>query len=146
PKFREFFRLDVIARHVVLKIGPPINVHRARNMPSVVKQDVFVRLDDPEAIVFEMFLEPIGFHQRLWMRVLRRVCCHRNRNSIRCGASASEFANAGPRLLYFREGEAANDPPRCRGYFFACMSNCAKRNEYWSESCLIRSLSAVPMP
>src|SRR5438105_13231851 len=55
-----------------------------------------------------MFLQPIGFHQRLWMRVLRRVRCHRNRNSIRRGASASEFANAAPRLPNFGEIEAAD--------------------------------------
>jgi hypothetical protein len=105
-QLREFFRLDVIADHVVLEIGPPIDVHRTRNMPSVVKQDVFVRLDDPDAIVFEMFLQPIGFHQRLWMRVLHRVRCHRNRNSIRCHASASEFANAALGLPYFGDDEA----------------------------------------
>jgi hypothetical protein len=49
-------------------------------MSCVVKQNVLVRFDDSNPIVFEMFLEPIGFHQRLGMRVLRWVRCHRTAN------------------------------------------------------------------
>src|SRR5439155_8922484 len=30
--------------------------------------------------------------------------------------------------------------------FFGRVPNCAKRKQYWSASCLIRSLKAVPMP
>ena len=55
-------------------------MHRAGDMPGVVKQHVFVRLDDSDAIVLEMFLEPIGFHQSFRMCVLRGVCSHRTKS------------------------------------------------------------------
>src|SRR6266576_5382143 len=49
-------------------------------MSGVVKQNIFIRLDDPDSFVFEMFLQPISFHQRLRMRVLRSMGSHRTRN------------------------------------------------------------------
>jgi hypothetical protein len=49
-------------------------------MPGAVKQDVLIRLDDPDALVFEVFLEPIGFDQSFGMRVLRRMRSHRATN------------------------------------------------------------------
>src|SRR6266516_2466745 len=49
-------------------------------MSGVVKQNIFVRLDDPDSFVFEMFLQPISFHQFLRMSVLRRMGSHRARN------------------------------------------------------------------
>src|SRR5437762_8413450 len=48
-------------------------------MPGVIEQNIFIRLDDPDALVPEMFLEPIGFYQRFGMRVLRRMRSHRTR-------------------------------------------------------------------
>src|SRR5213080_3535440 len=61
-------------------IGAPIDVHGAGNMPGVVKEDVFVRLDDSDALILEMLLEPIGFHQSFRMRVLRRMRSHKTTN------------------------------------------------------------------
>ena len=66
----EFFRRDVVANHRVLQIGPPIDVDRAGNMPGIIEQDVFVRLDDANVVIVEMFFEPIGIHQCLGMRVV----------------------------------------------------------------------------
>src|SRR5947207_14508724 len=72
-KPREFFRRNIIANHWVLEIGAPIDMHRARNMPGVVKQNIFIRLDDPDSIIFEMFLQLISLHQRFGMRLLGRM-------------------------------------------------------------------------
>src|SRR6267378_7850522 len=50
-------------------------------MSGIVKKHVFIRLYDPDPIVFEMFLQPLGLHQRLRMRVLAKLCNHRKETS-----------------------------------------------------------------
>src|SRR6266487_2918478 len=58
----------------------PCRLQSRANMSGVIKQNIFIRLDDPDSFVLEMFLQPISFHQRLRMRVLRRMGSHRVRN------------------------------------------------------------------
>ena len=50
---------------------------RTGDVPRIVKQNVFVRFDDPNPVVLEMFLQPICLHQGFRMRVLRRVSSQR---------------------------------------------------------------------
>ena len=66
----EFVRLNVIANNGILQIGPPIDVNGAGNVPGVVKQNVFVRFDDANAVVFEVLRQPVGVDQRFRMRVI----------------------------------------------------------------------------
>ena len=58
-------------------------------MPGVVEQNIFIRLDDSDSVVIEMFLQPIGLHQRFWMRVLSWMCRHRIKN-VRLLSQASK--------------------------------------------------------
>jgi hypothetical protein len=47
----ESLRSDIVANKGVLKIGPPIDVDRAGNVPGVVEQDVLVGFDDADICV-----------------------------------------------------------------------------------------------
>ena len=76
-KPRKFFRRNIIANHRVLKIGAPIDVHRARNMPGVVEQNVFIGLDDTDSFIIEMFLQPVGLNECFRMRVFSWMRSHR---------------------------------------------------------------------
>src|SRR5947208_11352718 len=76
-KSREFFRRNIIANQWVLEIGPPIDMHRARNMPRVIKQNIFIRLYDPDALIVQMFFQPIDLHERFGMRVFGWMHSHK---------------------------------------------------------------------
>src|SRR4029077_10468381 len=69
-KLGESFRRNVVADQGVLQISPPIDMHGAGNVASVVKKQIFIRLNYPDSIVLEMFLQPISLHERFRMRVL----------------------------------------------------------------------------
>ena len=45
-------------------------------MPGVIEQNVFIRFDDPDPVILEMFLQPISLHQRFRMCVFSRVSSH----------------------------------------------------------------------
>jgi len=40
--------INVVTQDLILKIPSPIDVHRTSDMSGVVKQDIFIALDDPE--------------------------------------------------------------------------------------------------
>src|SRR4030095_12295908 len=84
-------------------MGAPVDMPRASNMAGIVKQHVFVRLDDPDPLVIEMFFQPIGLDQRFWMRVFSWLRSHREISagprtgqgiSRRVTARTSEFRRA----------------------------------------------------
>ena len=83
-----------------MQIGAPIDVHRAGEMAGVVKQNILIRFDDADALVFEVFLQPIGFYQRLWVRVLRRMRSHKGKKfRLLFGASKRFFVATRSRVV-----------------------------------------------
>src|SRR5206468_10584647 len=93
-KARKFFWENIIANQRVLEISTPIYVHRSGDMPCVIKQNILIRFDDADALVFEVFLQPIGFYQRLWVRVLRRMRSHKRKKFRQLFGASKRFCVA----------------------------------------------------
>src|SRR5205085_11981819 len=77
----------------VLQIRVPGIMYHARNMPGVVKEYIFVRLNNSDPFVFEVLLEPICFYQRFWMRVLNRMRSHRKKTFRLLSETSKGFYN-----------------------------------------------------
>jgi hypothetical protein len=45
-----------------LQIGSPVDVNGAGYVSGVVEQNVFVRLDNANAVVFQMLRQPVGIY------------------------------------------------------------------------------------
>jgi hypothetical protein len=99
-----------------LEIGAPIDMHCARNMSGIVKKHIFVRLNDPDPFVFQVFLEPIRFYQRFRMRVLRRMRSHSSKNFTLLSQDGKGFYNL------IADGSRQGDPPMI-GRQFLCPSS-----------------------
>src|SRR5206468_7207832 len=125
-------------------------------MPSVIEQNIFVRFDDPDALVVEMFFEPIGFHQRLRRRVLRRLRSHKKENFrllrqpgkgiynfiAHAPASSAHLASGGLEYRVAHLSQVLATVSRRRGFFCDFLSRTgASRQEkpVWRDACATQS-------
>ena len=63
-----FFR-DVVAADLIVEIGGPVHVHRARDVAGRVEERVLVGFDQPDVAIVEVLLDPVGRHQRIGVLV-----------------------------------------------------------------------------
>src|SRR5215510_8529704 len=68
-------------------------MHGAGNVSGIVKEHIFIGLNNPDSVVFQMLLEPIGLHQCFRMRVLREFYSHKKRNFGRRLQTSKGFYN-----------------------------------------------------
>src|SRR5207245_3047246 len=64
--------IDVVAHQRIVEVGYPIDLHGAGNVPSLVQQNVLVRLEQADLGIVAMLLHPLGGDQHLGTRVATR--------------------------------------------------------------------------
>jgi hypothetical protein len=60
---------DVVAANLIVEVGRPVHVRRARHVTGSIEQRVLVRLDDADLGVVEMIGDPVGRDQDVGMNV-----------------------------------------------------------------------------
>ena len=69
----KLFGVEVVAGHLVVQLGVPVDLDRAGDVAGVVEQHVLVGLDDDEALVAEVLGQPLGGDQALRVGVRLEV-------------------------------------------------------------------------
>ena len=59
----ELLRTEEVALDLILEIKPLVEPDRTRNVRVLVQAGVLVDLDDPERVVVQVLLDPIGLYQ-----------------------------------------------------------------------------------
>jgi hypothetical protein len=63
------FGIEIIANCLIIKIFVPVNVHGAGNMAGIIKQYVFVALNNTDIGIVQMLGDPIRIYQCFWVGV-----------------------------------------------------------------------------
>jgi hypothetical protein len=71
----ELLVVDVVADDGVVEVGVPVDLHRSRDVSGLVEEHVFIGFDHDEAGFTEVFGEPLGGDETLWVGVLGELRC-----------------------------------------------------------------------
>ena len=66
-EFGERVLIDIVAHHLVLQFGVPVDFDGARHMPNIVQEHIFIRLNNAHIGVVRMLCDPVGTDEHFGM-------------------------------------------------------------------------------